>query len=175
MANQTLSTVTSDLIESYGKTAKNVIDAYRVGNQRAIGFMDQRWASAVGKAGNRLSAEARGNAVAAQQKLTGYYAKGVALTTDSADSVVDKAVELAGLGLTQVAANAGRFEKATGVTALNTLAVAAVPAAQAVTKVAAKLEAQTGALASKIAGKKPKAKTAAKTAAKRAPAKKTAR
>ena len=175
MANQTLSTVTSDLIASYGKTAKNVIHAYRVGNQRAIGFMDQRWASAVGKAGNRLSAEARDNAVAAQQKLTGYYAKGVALTTDSADSVVDKAVELAGLGLTQVAANAGRFEKATGVTALNTLAVAAVPAAQAVTKVAAKLEAQTGALAGKIAGKKPKAKTAAKTTAKRAPAKKAAR
>lgn len=171
MANQTLSTVTSDLITSYGKTAKHVINAYRVGNQRAVGFMDQRWAAAVGKAGNRLSAEVRGNAVAAQKKLTGYYAKGVAVTTDSADSVVDKAVELAGLGLTQVAANAGRFEKATGVTALNTLAVAAVPAAQAVTKVAAQLEAKTGALASKIAGKKPKAKAAAK----RAPAKKAAR
>lgn len=172
MSHQTLSTVTTDLIVSYGKTAKNVINAYRVGNQRAVGFMDQRWAAAVGKTGNRLSAEVRGNAVAAQKKLTGYYAKSVAVTTDGADSVVDKAVELAGLGLSQVAANAGRFEKATGVTTFNTLAVAAVPAAQAVTKVAAQLEAKTGALASKIAGKKPKAK--AKTAAKRAPAKKVA-
>ena len=35
MANQKLATVTNELIESYGNTAKNVINAYRVGNERA--------------------------------------------------------------------------------------------------------------------------------------------
>jgi hypothetical protein len=41
MANQKLATVTNELIESYGNTAKNVIHAYRVGNERAVVFMDQ--------------------------------------------------------------------------------------------------------------------------------------
>ena len=172
MANQKLATVTNELIESYGNTAKNVINAYRVGNERAVVFMDQSWLSAVNKAGTRLSAQARHNAVAAEKKLTSYYAKSVEMTSDNANNVVNKAVELAGKSVVQVAANAGRFEKSTGVTTLSALATAAVPAAQAVTKVAAKIEAQSGVLATKIAGKSVKAKVAT---AKRAVAKKVVR
>ncbi len=172
MAHQKLATVTNELIASYGNTAKNVINAYRVGNERAVVFMDQSWLSAVNKAGNRLSAQARHNAVAAEKKLTSYYAKSVELTSDNANNVVNKAVELAGKSVVQVAANAGRFEKSTGVTTLSALATAAVPAAQAVTKVAAKIEAQSGVLATKIAGKSVKAKVAT---AKRAVAKKVVR
>lgn len=172
MANKKLSTVTNELIASYGNTAKNVINAYRVGNARAVGYVDQSWAAAVKKAGNRISAEVRTNAVAAQKKVTALYTQGVTLTTDGADSAVNKAVELAGKGLEQVAANANRFEKSTGLTTLNTIAVAAVPAAVAVSNVAAKLEAQSDALVSKIAGSKVKAKAAT---AKRAVAKKVAR
>jgi hypothetical protein len=133
MANQKLATVTNELIESYGNTAKNVINAYRVGNERAVVFMDQRFVAAVNKAGARLSAQARHNAVAAEKKLTAYYVKSVEMTSDNANMVVSKAVELAGKSVVQVAANAGRFEKSTGVKALSTLATAAMPAAQAVT------------------------------------------
>ena len=172
MTAKSLTTVTNELIESYGNTAKNVINAYRVGNERAVVYMDKSWATAVQKAGTRLSAEVRGNALAAQKKVSGFYAKGVTLTTDSADVAVSKVVELAGEGVRQVAANASRFEKATGVTTLNTLAVAAVPAAQAVVGVAAKLEAQSGALANRIAGSKAKVKVAS---VKRTVAKKVAR
>ncbi len=161
MTSKNLSTVTNELIASYGNTAKNVINAYRVGNERAVGYVDQSWATAVEKAGTRLSAEVRNNALAAQKRLSGYYAMGVSVTSDNAEIAVSKAIELAGKSVEQVAANASRFEKATGVTALNTFAVAAVPAAQAVTKVAAKIEAQSVALASKIAGSKTKAKVAA--------------
>jgi hypothetical protein len=169
MANQKLATVTNELIESYGNTAKNVIKAYRVGNERAVVFMDQSFVAALDKAGARLSTQTRRNAVATEKKITAYYAKGVEMTSVNADMVIDKAVELAGKGIVQVAANAGRFEKSTGVTALTTLATAAVPAAKAVTVVAAKIEAQSGVLASKIAGKSVKVKVAA---AKRVVAKK---
>lgn len=180
MANQSLATVTNELIASYGNTAKNVIQAYRVGNERAVGFMDDRFLAALDKAGRRLSAKARFNAVAAEKKLTSYYAKSVELTSDNANLVVDKAVELAGKSVVQVAANAGRFEKSTGVTTLSTLATAAVPAAQAVSKVATTIEAKSSVLAEKIAGKPVKAKAAPKRvaakrpAAKKAAAKKTA-
>jgi hypothetical protein len=96
----------------------------------------------------------------------------VTLTSDGADTAVNKAVEIAGKGVQQVAANASRFEKATGMTALNTLAVAAVPAAQAVVGVVSKIEAQSSVLASKVAGSATKAKV---STAKRAVAKKVAR
>lgn len=175
MSSKNLATVTNELVVSYGNTAKNVINAYRVGNERAVSFVDQSWTTAVEKAGTRLSNEVRTNAVAAQRKLSGYYAKGVTLTSDSADVAVSKAVEFAGKGIEQVAANASRFDKALGKPAMTTLAVAAVPAAQAVSEVAAKLEAQSGALVSKLTGNK--VKTAAKKVARRtvATAKKTVR
>ena len=165
MAKQNLATVTNELIASYGNTAKNVITACRVGNKRAVSYVDQSWATAVKKTAPRLNAEVRGNAITAQKKVTALYAKGVETTTANADLVVTKAVKLAGKGVVQVAANASRFQKSTGVTTLSSLAVATLPAAQAVVKVAAKLEVQSGVLAKKIAGSPIKAKaTTAKAA-----------
>ncbi len=171
MAKQNLATVTNELIESYGNTAKNVINAYRVGNERAAVFMDESFVSALEKAGSRLSAKARKSAVSAEQKLTAYYVKGVEVTSDNANLVVNKAVKLAGKGVVQVSANAGRFEKSTGVTTLSSLATAAVPAAQAVNKVAAKIEAKSSALATKLAGKPLRAKAKAATTKVKAAAK----
>ncbi len=175
MANQNLATVTNELIESYGNTAKNVINAYRVGNERAVVFMDESFVAALDKAGRRLSSKARKTAVAAEKKITAYYTKSVELTSDNANVVVNKAVELAGKGVEQVAANAGRFEKSTGVTTLSALATAAVPTAKAVTKVVAKIEAKSGELAAKIAGKPAKAKAKPAATAKRPAAKKATR
>ena len=161
MSAQNLSAVTTDLIESYGNTAKNIINAYRVGNERAVGFMDQRWESALLKTGKRLTAEVRNNALSAQKKLGGYYIKGITLTSNGADTAVSKAVVLAAKGVQQVAANAAQFEKTTGVTTLAKLAVAAVPAAQAVSKVATKIEARSSQLVNTVAGKSASAKVAA--------------
>jgi len=170
MTAKNLSTVTTELIASYGNTAKNVISAYRVGNERAVGYVNEVWVSAVAKAGPRLTADVRNNALSAQRKVATYYVQGVALTSDSAEVAVNKAIELAGKGVEQVAANASRFEKATGVTALNTLAEAALPAAVVVTQVATKLEAQSGQLVNKLSGSKAAVKVAAvkRTAAKKA-------
>jgi hypothetical protein len=163
MSNKKLSTVANELITSYGNTAKNVIQAYRVGNARAVSYVDQTWSTAVKKAGKRISADVRTNAMAAQKKVSNLYSHSVTLTSDGAETAVNKAVELAGKGLDQVAANASRFEKSTGLSTLNTIAVAAVPAALAVSSVAAKVEARSGALVTRIAGAK-KAKTTAKRA-----------
>lgn len=172
MSSKKLATVTNELVTSYGNTAKNVINAYRVGNERAVSFVDQSWATAVNKTSTRVNAELRGNAIAAQKKLTAYYASGVALTSERAEEAVAKAVEFAEKSVVQVAANASRFDKAVGKPAMTTLATAVVPAAVAVSEVAAKLEAQSGALVSKLAAKKPAAK---KAVAKKPVAKKAVR
>lgn len=171
----TLSTATHDLIATYGNTAKNVIHAYRVGNARAAGYVEKTWSAAVQKAGKRISSEVRTNALSAQKKLTGYYVQGVTLTTDTADTAVNKAVELAGKGLEQVAANATRFEQTTGLSTLSTVANAAVPAVVAVNKVAAKLEAKSGDLVTRMGGATAKAKAKPKAAAAKRPVAKVAR
>jgi len=161
MPNRNLAAATTDLIESYGNTAKNVINAYRVGGERVIGFMDHRWERALEKTRSRLSAEVRVNALSAQKTLSGYYARGISLTTNGADALVSKAVELAAKGVQQVAANASQFEKKTGLTTLQTVAVAAVPAVDAVQKFASSIEQRSGRLVNQIAGRKAAVKVAA--------------
>ena len=152
MSASTLSTVTTDLIESYGKTARNVINAYRVGGERVVGFLEQRWERALEESAPQLTAEVRENAAAAQKMFGSYYAKGLALTTDGADTVVNQIVKFAGQGVQQMAANASRFEEKTGVTALQQFAQAAVPAAVAVSRLASQLEQKSAELASRMAG-----------------------
>ena len=171
MSTKNLTAVTNELIESYGNTAKNVINAYRVGNERAVDFVSKGWVTAVEKAGSNLSVELQDKAVSAQKSIASFYTKGVEVTSEGADTAVNKVVELAVKSLEQVAANTARLEKALGANALNALVDAALPAAEAVNKVAAKLEAKSGDLVNNIAGSKAKVKVAT---VKRAVAKKAA-
>ena len=171
MSTKNLTAVTNELIESYGNTAKNVINAYRVGNERAVDFVSKGFVTAVEKAGSNLSVELQDKAVSAQKSIASFYTKGVEVTSEGADSAVNKVVELAVKSLEQVAANTARLEKALGANALNALVDAALPAAEAVNKVAAKLEAKSGDLVNNIAGSKAKVKVAT---VKRAVAKKAA-
>lgn len=163
MRKQTLATVTTDLIASYGNTVRNVISAYRAGGERVAAFVDQRWDSALEQSSSQLSADVRDNAQALHDLLNGYYSRGIALSSAGAEALVDKMVELAGQGLHQVAANAARFEEQTGMATLRQIAQAAVPAAVAVHHVASQIESKSGAFAEKVAGKstrKPRAKAA---------------
>lgn len=165
--SQSLATVTTDLIESYGNTAKNVIGAYRVGNERALAVVEQQWGKAVSAAAQKLTEEVRTNALSAQKKLGAYYIKGITFTANGAETTVSKAVELAAKGVQQVAANASKFEKATGNQSLTKLAVAAVPAAVSFSKVVGEIEKKSSQWMSAAAGaapKKPKARRAAKAA-----------
>ena len=165
--NQSLATVTTDLIESDGNTAKNVIGAYRVGNERALAVVEQQWGKAVSAAAQKLTEEVRLNALSAQKKLGAYYIKGITLTADGAETTVSKAVELAAKGVQQVASNAGKFEKATGNHSLTKLALAAVPAAISISKVAGQIEKKSSQWMSSAAGaapKKAKTRRAAKVA-----------
>jgi hypothetical protein len=161
MRASNLSTVTTELIESYGNTAKNVIHAYRTGNERVARFVERRWESAIRQSASRLRADVHENALNAQKTISGIYVKGVVRTSDGADLVVDKFVEYAGKGVQQVSTNVDQFEKRTGVTALNRLAKAAVPAVTVVGDLAGKLEQGSSRLANTVAGQKAIVKVAA--------------
>ena len=95
MSAKNLSTVAADLIESYGNTAKNVIDAYRAGGERVVSLLEQRWNQALKQSRTELTAETAKNATAAQLAFSAYYAKGLNLTTNGAHQVVTQLVKLA--------------------------------------------------------------------------------
>ncbi len=152
MSAKNLSTLASDLIASYGNTAKNVIDAYRAGGERVVSVLEQRWNRALKESRPELTAEVAKNASAAQVAFSTFYFKGLSLTTDGAQQVVKQLVKVAEAGVERAAANAALFEEKTGVTALQTLAQATAPGALALSKLAAQIEQKTADLASKIAG-----------------------
>ena len=59
MSTKALSSVTTDLITSYGNTAKNVINAYRAGGERVADFFEQRWERALEQSRSQLVPEVR--------------------------------------------------------------------------------------------------------------------
>jgi hypothetical protein len=152
MSAKNLSTITTELITSYGKTARNMIHVYRMGNQRVARFVDRQWEKALAQSASELRSEVRRNALSAQKTVNGLYVKGIAISSDSADGLVGKFVELAGKGVQQVAANASRFEERTGLKALDNLANVAKPAVSVVSVLADRLESRSSQLASKVAG-----------------------
>jgi hypothetical protein len=152
MRTQKLSTVATDVIASTGNTAKNVIQAYRVGGERVVGLLEQRWDSAFKASRAKLSAETAKNAAAAQQMVSNYTTKGLVITTNGAQGVVNQLVKLADAGVERVAANASLFEEKTGVTALNTLAQATLPSVVVLSTFAAQMEQKSAVLARKVGG-----------------------
>ena len=151
MSAKNLSTVATDLIESYGNTAKNVIDAYRAGGERVVSLLEQRWNQALKQSRTELTAETAKNATAAQLAFSAYYTKGLMLTTNGAKQVVSQLVKVAEAGVERTAANASAFEEKTGVNTLTTIAKATAPAALVISKLATQIEEKTALLASKIA------------------------
>ncbi|MEO7401167.1 MAG: hypothetical protein ABIV07_10445 [Polaromonas sp.] len=152
MSAKNLSTVASELITSYGNTAKNIIDAYRAGGERVVSLLEQRWNQALRQSRSELAAETVKNASAAQLAFSVYYTKGLNLTSSGAEQLVSQLVKLAETGVERVAANASAFEEKTGVTTLDTLAKATAPGALALSKLAAQIEQATADLTNKLSG-----------------------
>jgi hypothetical protein len=164
MSSKNLSSVATAVIESYGNTAINMINAYRVGGERVIGFVDQRFEAAVNTGAARLSEELRTNLIDTEKRISGYYAKGLQVGTDRAETVVSTAVELANKGVAGIAANAERFDQVTKLNALGMLNRVAMPAATAMSEVVVRIEEGSSQLAKRVAGKPAIVKAATKKA-----------
>lgn len=161
MSNKNISTVATEVIAAYGIAATNVINSYRYGGERLIGFVDARFASVVNRGAAALRADLRSSLIGAQQRVTGYYVKGIHLGTDRVQSVVGVAVDLATKGVGLVADGAVRLDRAANVNALDTLNRVVSPAAQVVSLVAERIEAGSSALVRRVAGKPVPAKAVA--------------
>ena len=61
-------------------------DADLLGGERVLGFVDQRFESAVNRGAARLSKQVRDGLIGTQQRVSGYYAKGLHFGTERAES-----------------------------------------------------------------------------------------
>ena len=161
MSKKNLSRVANDVIAKYGITATNVINTYRYGGERLVAFVDERFATVVNRGVSALRKDVRSNLIDGQQRLSGYYVKGIHFGTDRAQSVVGVAVDLATKGVGLVAANAERFDRAANLNALDTLNRVAMPAADVIGMVAERLEDGSSKLVTRVAGKPVPAKAVA--------------
>ena len=161
MSNKNLSTVATQVIEAYGITATNVINTYRFGGERVIGFIDERFALVVDRSGSKLSNGTRSTLLDGQQRVSGFYVKGLHFGTDRAQSVVGVAVDLATKGVNLVASNATRLDRRTNLNALDKLNLVVMPAASLLNSVAAGIEEGSTELVKRVAGESMPAKAIA--------------
>ena len=92
MNTHAFSATATTAVANFGNTAHQVISMYRDGGERLAETLDQRWKAALKESSPQLTAETRKNANHAHQVFNGYFVKGVALSADGAEVVVDTLV-----------------------------------------------------------------------------------
>lgn len=152
MSNKNLSTVATQVIEACGITATNVINSYRFGGERVVGFIDERFAAVVGRSAPTLANSTRATLIDGQQRVSGFYVKGLHFGTDRAQSAVGVAVDLATKGVSLVATNATRLDRRTNLNALDKFNLVVMPAAALINSVAAGFEEGSTELVKRVAG-----------------------
>ena len=139
MPAKSLSTVANGLIESYGSTARNMIDACDAGGERVVSQLEQRWNLALIQSRTELSAETMKNASAAQFAFSAYYIKGLMMTIQGVRQVVGQLVKAAEAGVEHAAANASAFEEKADVTTLTTFSKVTAPGVRVICELASKI------------------------------------
>ncbi len=161
MSHKNLSSVATEVVTTCGITATNVINTYRFGGERVAGFVDQRFATVVNRGAAALREDLRSNMINSQQRVSSYCVKGVHFGTDQAQAAVGVAVDLATKGVSLMAANAERIDRAANFNGLAGLGRVAMPAAELVIKVAERIEEGSSELVKRVSGKEMPAKALA--------------
>ena len=109
---KTFSANATDLVANFGNAAHHAIGLYREGGERLADTLEQRWKAALKESAPKLKPETRQNAARAQQAFSGYYARGLALSADGAEVVVDTLVGAAVAAIERAAAFQARTQNA---------------------------------------------------------------
>jgi hypothetical protein len=104
MDNGTFSTTATNALAKLGNTAHHLIGVYRESGERLAATLEQRWTAALKEASPQLTAETRRNAARAQQAFSATYSKGLAVTADGAEVVVNTLVGAAVAAVERAAA-----------------------------------------------------------------------
>jgi hypothetical protein len=113
MSTPTLSTVVRDVVGQYHVAGKQFVRAYRAGTERAVGAVNERFASAVNARSLPLVTDSvKTGLIEAQQQVAGFVAFGLGLGANGADATIDQLARRFGNGIERVAGVRSRVEGA---------------------------------------------------------------
>lgn len=161
MSKKNLSTVATDVIHAYGITATNVINTTRFGGERMLGYVDESATKVVKRGASPFNRSIRSGMSQRRKRISNVGVKALHMSTDSAQTVVGVAVDLATKSVNLVASNADRLDRAVHLNGLPLLNRVVMPAALVVGQVAERIEAGSSYLVKRAAGNQMPAKAVA--------------
>lgn len=175
MANDTLSSLTSDIVVTCARTAGQLVQVAQVGGEKIVGKVDAQWHAGITRRATRLSPQLRNDLVNAEREITGLYARGIAKLGSTTQGALERATHLVVNQVERLAAGTARMDRLVGKQGARSLRVLALPSARALSDLASAVAVRTNALAQRVVDVPQAAPARAPVAAKRAAARKGAR
>ena len=127
----TLNTVAIDVVGQYGLAGKHLVQAYRLGTQRMVDQLNERYSSLVNAAPlSSIDESIRTSMLNAQQQLAGFFVGGVARATEQADLAIEKLTDTTTENIKRLGGVGERFEAMVGAPVVETMTKVNMPIAQ---------------------------------------------
>jgi hypothetical protein len=131
MTTTTLNAVAIDVVGQYGLASKHLVQAYRLGTQRVVEQINERYSSLVNASSLPMVDESiRASLLNAHQQFTGFFVGGVARATEQADLAIDKITDGTTQGIKRLGDAGERFEAMVGAPVVDAMTKVNMPIAQ---------------------------------------------
>jgi len=153
MTTQTFTSVAINVVGQYNQAGKQLVRAYRVGTERAVRGVNERFADVVNARSLPLvNGAVKSSLIDAQQHLTGFVATGLDLGSNGADLTIDRVARGVKGGIERVSDVTAGIESALNTSALDTVAILALPVAHVSLELASQLAQGSKRLSDRVAG-----------------------
>jgi hypothetical protein len=175
MSTQTLSSVAQNVVDQYSLAGKQLVRAYRAGTERAVGAVNERFASVVNARSLPLVTDTvKSSLIDAQQQVAGFLSFGLGLGANGADITIDQLSRRVSTGIERVSGAGTRVETVFGTSALDKIGSFALPLAHVTLEIANVVAEGSKRLSDRVAGVE-EVQVAAPAPVKKAAAKKSVR
>lgn len=165
MTNPSMTAVAKHVVGQYNEAGRQLVRAYRVGTERAVGAVNERFASAVNARSLPLVTESvKDSLIDAQQQVAGAVSFGLGLGANGADIAIEQVARRVSNGIDRLAHTTERVQTAFGISSLEKVGVLALPVAYVSLELASAVANGSKRLSDRVAGAEEEAVVAAKTA-----------
>jgi hypothetical protein len=131
MTTTNLNSVAIDVVSQYALASKHLVQAYRLGTQRVVEQLNERYSSLVNTSAlSSVDESFRTSLLNAQQQLTGFFVGGVARATEQADLAIEKITGTTTESIKRLGGVGERFEAMVGAPVVETMTKVNMPIAQ---------------------------------------------
>ena len=152
MTTTTLNAVAIDVVGQYGLAGKHLVNAYRLGTQRVVNQVNERYTSMIQSPSLPMVHDSlRASILSAHQQLTGFFVGGVARATEQADLAIDRITDTTAQGIKRLGGVGERIEAMVGTPVVDTMTKINMPAAQLSLQIAGQVVEGTKRLVERVA------------------------